>query len=333
MVIEWLSISWFKHHRRSVELGQALGADVHFVHSDRRQLLLRYVDQWRRTRRLIRERAPNVIQVMQPPAVALVCVASARRPKPSVIIGDLHTGVFTDPKWRWASKLVLWILRHRGFAIVPNDELAALCREAGVEAFVSHGFVTPRTQLKPECPDGFVLAPLSYAFDEPFKEIIAAALALPHRRFVLTGNVPSAVRSAAPRNVTFPGFVSIDQYLELRDQAAMILALTNQEMTMQSAGYEALIDAKPLVTSPRRVLVQFFGDAASYAASDGRSIAVAIESVFTNYADFCRRIGERRERQLRDQLAVFDMIKRKVVDEVTRRSEGNSHGAPQPRAH
>lgn len=313
MVNDWVSINWYRHHRRSAELGGALGAEVHFVRSERGQLALRYLDQWRATRKLLRGRAPQIIQVMQPPVVALACIATSWRLRSSILVGDLHTGVVSDPKWKWASWLVLGTLRRRGFAIVPNEELAEICRRSGVETFVSHGFISSIEATDIQRVDGHILAPLTYAFDEPVNAILGAAARLPYRRFVLTGDAPLSVRQSAPMNVHFPGFVSTEDYTRLRAEAGLVLALTEQEMTMQSAGYEALADATPLITSPRRVLRHFFGDAACYAESDSESIASAIESVYSDHAGACARITRRREEQIRAQGDAIAAIKARVA--------------------
>lgn len=319
MVSDWISINWFKHHRRSEELGRALGAETHFIVSERNPLALRYLDQWCDTRKLLSARKPRVVQIMQPPAVALACVATSRRLRSSILIGDLHTGVFSDPRWRWASVLVLWTLRRRGFAIVPNEELAEICRQAGVETYVSHGFISATSAKDEQHPDGHILVPLAYAFDEPIHAILGAALRLPHRHFVLTGRAPSAIRKSAPGNVTFPGFVSKDEFMRLRVEAGAVLALTDQERTMQSAGYEALADSTPLVTSPRRVLIDFFGDSAVYAESDSESIAEAIETVFAQHDLFSQQMAKRRQQQARDQTAAIEVIQATITAFVDQR--------------
>ncbi|QZT58424.1 hypothetical protein JN084_07470 [Mycolicibacterium austroafricanum] len=113
----------------------------------------------------------------------------------------------------------------------------------------------------------------------------------------------------APPNVLFPGYVSRDEYLKLRTDAGAILALTSQEMTMQSAGYEALADATPLVTSPRRVLERFFGEAAVYAESDSTAISEGLETVFRSHSQYAEKMARRRDRQIREQITVLDAIK------------------------
>lgn len=307
--MNWASINWYPHHRRSAELGSALEAEIHFFPGSGRLLPLRYIGQWRDTRRVLREGNIDVLLVMQPPAIALASIATSWRLRSAIIVGDLHTGVFTDPKWKWLAPIVLRTLRRRGFAVVPNEELAGIVRRAGVTVFVTHAFIKPT--IGPSAPrrEGHILVPLSYSRDEPVDAIISAASMLNSEQFVLTGNPPSRFRDSAPPNVRFPGFVSAAEYQQLRAKARMVIALTEQEMTMQSAGFEALADATPLVTSPRRVLREFFGEAAVYAESDGRAIAASIETVSGDLPAYAERMKRRRDQQIKEQNAVIDAIR------------------------
>jgi glycosyltransferase involved in cell wall biosynthesis len=170
--------------------------------------------------------------------------------------------------------------------------------------------------------DGHVLVPLAYAFDEPIDAILGAAGRMPRRRFVLTGKAPQSVRDSAPPNVHFSGFVSVGEYLLLLKGAAVVVALTNQEMTMQSAGYEALASGTPLVTSPRRVLKKFYEDSTVYAESDSESIAMAVEKVLFDHSFYHRKIIKRRDRQIRDQTEVIDAINARAR---SYRDEGRSN--------
>lgn len=219
---------------------------------------------------------------MQPPPVALFSVLLSRYGRAAVIVGDLHSGVFFDPKWKWAHKWILRVLRKRGFAIVPNGDLADICRTFDTPVVVCHGRITPTEHDHEQCATAilpkrsFVLVPLSYSRDEPIEQILLAASQAPDIEWVFTGKPPAEVRAQAPSNVSFPGFVSNAEYRTLRIHASTVLALTTQESTMQSAGYEATASATPLVTSPTGVLRDYFKDAARYTVPTGTRIAEAV---------------------------------------------------------
>jgi glycosyltransferase involved in cell wall biosynthesis len=310
-----LSINWVDHHRRSAELAGALGVRPHFIRSDSHMLPIRYWRQWMLTRRLLAG-GPGAVLVMQPPVLSLAC-AYLHTKRSTKIIGDLHTGSFRDPRWKWSAPLVLAILKRRGFAVVPNENLAELCRDAGVPVVVSHGYLTAFDQeahrvlpknVTEDVP--FVLVPLAFAYDEPIDEILEAARRTPELTWVLTGKAPKSVLASAPDNVILTGYVSTEEYSGLRATATVVLAATTAEDTMQSAGYEALAAGSPLVTTPTKVLTDYFGDAAVYATPNASSIAEQISQAFENRLSLASRMMNLRERRIAEQDEAIQLIKK-----------------------
>jgi glycosyltransferase involved in cell wall biosynthesis len=312
-----ISISWIKQHRRSQELASALHFTPFFIAADSGFLPFRYLKQWKLTRKILKEAGPlRSVMVMQPPPIALFCVAFHTHKAHTKIVGDLHTGAFDDPKWRWSRKIVLRILKRRGMAVVPNEELAERCRASGVQTVVSHGYLD-RFESNPHERDsqhgsveaGVILAPLSYSRDEPINEILQAASENTDLEWHLTGKAPQAWRDIAPKNVIFTGFVSREDYNELRRRAQVVLALTTQESTMQSAGYEALSAATPLITSPTRVLVDYFGEGAIYAAPTAQAISRAIREAVQSSVVWRAKMHEVREAKIASQDSAIREIK------------------------
>lgn len=312
-----ISVSWVRHHRRSAEIAQGLEFDPYYIRADVRLNILRYMQQWIQTRKILKAAKPSVVCVMQPPTFALWCVAVSTRSRETAIIGDLHSGVFFDPKWRWGRRSVLWILRRRGCAIVPNAELARMCADAGVPVVVSHGLVEPIERQRFARGSTWaktVLVPLAYARDEPVNEILDAARLCPEVIWQLTGHAPDEIRASAPSNVEFTGFVSREEYLQLRLDADVVVALTTAEGTMQSAGYEALTAGTPLVTSRTRVLVDYFGDCACYTEPDPASISTAVRDVLENYELWRARMLDCRTEKSSSQMEPFEMVRAWLED-------------------
>ncbi|NKR59443.1 glycosyltransferase [Rhodococcus hoagii] len=225
---------------------------------------------------------------MLPPAPALLAVLAAK-PRKTKLVADLHTGFFSDKKWRWAAKPSLMLLK-RSSVIVTNDELARYCSNLGVSAFVLHDPIDDRTS--PYAGAGeYILCPLSYANDEPVETILAAASKLSTLEFRLTGNAPARVRERAPKNVKFTGFVSTEQYERLVQNSAVVVALTTRDLTMQRAGYEALMAGIPQVTADFPVLRAFLSDAARYAdPTDGAALSNAIAEILDDHRYYCERV-------------------------------------------
>lgn len=326
-------ISWTSAHRRSSELAHALGFEPVFIYRSAKFLPVRYLRQGVATWKWLRMARPEVVMVMQPPAVSLPFVALYCAAHRAVMVGDLHSGVFSDPRWRWARRLVLASLRRFGFAVVPNPELARACEEAGVRTIVCYAYITkhskPVSRPVSISPDqNYVLVPLTYSFDEPIDEILEAAALVPEVSWVLTGKAPPTLAHRAAPNVVFPGFVSSEEYRRLRAFSTAVLALTTQERTMQSAGFEALADGTPLITSPTRVLVAFFGQAATYARPESNSISAAVRSVLSTQDERRKAMAELRTVRLAGQDDSIQQILRLCRNATSGRQQGSRRRRP-----
>lgn len=310
-----LFVNWIGYHGRSDDLAKSVEASVIYITGGTGNRLLRYIRQWFETTNIIKRERPQTVFVMQPPVMALWASRWAA-PKGARIVVDLHTGVFTDPKWKWAWKGILRSQRRRGdAAIVTNEYLAATCRQYGVKTFVLDDAVPRRvgeqtapvddTRLELLVPDEYVLVPLAYAADEPLDEILHAAKADAARTWVFTGRAPASIRQKAPSNVVFSGFVSRAGYDWLAANAGAILATTTEEDTMQRAGYEAVSWERPLVTTRSRVLVEYFGDSAVFADPTSASLLSAVREGFARREELIDSIvtlGERKRDEYDDAI-------------------------------
>lgn len=319
----WLFVSWIRFHGRSDDLARDLPARAEYITGGSGNRIVRYVRQWRETRRLLKQTGADVVFVMQPPVLALWAVIAAAR-KSTHVIADLHTGVFTDPKWSWAAKGTLRLLRkHSRAAIVTNESLASRCRSAGVDTYVLDDAVPRRVgtakdllqtdALKILSADEYVLVPLAYAADEPLDEILEAAATDAGRTWVFTGQAPDHVRRKASTNVLFSGFVSNDDYNWLAANAGAILACTTEEDTMQRAGYEAVSWERPLVTSKTGVLVDYFGEAAVFAAPTAASLLDATRAAFEDRDALIGRIAELGQRKREEYEGTLGGLRRAVM--------------------
>lgn len=312
-------LSWIDFHGRSAGIARDLDIRTVFVGGGQGNLLRRYARQWNATRRVLRELKPDTVLLMLPPVVALVCVRLTTLGGVR-IVGDLHTGVFTDPKWRWAVGLTMRLLGVRGAAIVTNEVLASRVRSHGQTALVLHDLIDESVvDDGAPLPDGlestlrasekWVLVPLAYAHDEPLNEILGAAEATPEITWVLTGRAPKDFRERAPRNVLFTGFVSNEDYARLLTRCSAVAALTVEEHTMQRAGYEAISNAKALMTTPMAVLREFFEDAAIYADPTVRGLSEAARGVLADREVLEARMAAKRIERKNDQSVAVERLR------------------------
>jgi hypothetical protein len=315
-------VSWVDRRGRSDGLAAALGLPYLRVYPGG-PLLVRYLRSWRQTMSRLRLDRPSTVLVMQPPVIALLCVAAYARRSGARIAGDLHTGAFADPKWRWATGLTLRLLGGRNAVIVTGTRLAQIAAEAGCTAFVLHDVVE---ELAPGAGgDGSaisgdqgrprVLVPLAHAHDEPVGEIIAAAARTPDIEWQLTGRAPASLRAAAPAKVVFTGFVSESSYLALLGASTAVVALTTAEDTMQRAGYEAMMAQKPLVTADTRVLAEFFGDSAVLVQPRTTDIAEGVVRAVAGAAELAGRMRATKLRKLAEQQAALAALRAWLRDQ------------------
>ncbi|MGO4454404.1 glycosyltransferase [Arthrobacter sp. RAF14] len=310
-------VSWIDFHGRSEGIARRLGIEEWAQGGGNGPVPLRYLRLWAATWKYLRRKKPTEVIVMQPPVVALLAVRAAvgRNVR---ICGDLHTGTFYDPKWKWSTKLVLKVLKAPNISIVTNDALAAKVRSLGSEAVVLHDLIEsyePAEALGPfedpalesllECP--YVLVPITYSYDEPLDELAAATHRTPGVRWVFTGRPPASfVEQCDQSNTVFPGFVSREEYLRLLAHANILLAPTTEEDTMQRAGYEAMCAGKALVTSDTAVLRDFFADAALTVPPKSERFAAAVLRAAEEQETFEGRMKDlkvRREQEQEDALA------------------------------
>ncbi|MFI2565631.1 glycosyltransferase [Paenarthrobacter sp. NPDC018779] len=312
-------VSWIDFHGRSEGIARRLGIDEWSDGGGSGPLPLRYLRLWLSTRKFLRQYEPTEVIVMQPPVVALLAVRAAVG-KDVRICGDLHTGTFYDPKWKWASKLVAKLLGAPNLAIVTNQALADQAQDNGAEALVLHDLIEtyPEVGELGEFEDlnlatlqakKYVLVPITYSYDEPLAELAAATHLAPDLVWVFTGRAPESFKADCnPGNTVFPGFVSRAEYLRLLGHANVLVAPTTEEDTMQRAGYEAMCAGKALITSDTAVLKDFFGTAALTVPPEAGLYAEAANNAVRRQAELERLIVDLRTRRVREQTTALKRL-------------------------
>jgi glycosyltransferase involved in cell wall biosynthesis len=310
-------ISWSAQNGRTRDLAPKLGLDAWFaLHPDevRLPLLLRYLRCTARTTRLLGQVEGPTVAVMMPPLpLLLIAVVWAHRGDRR-LIADLHTGFFADPKWRWATSWSLRLLR-RHVVIVTNRSLADRCRRAGVrDVHTLHDplDVDLRTGTSPSemhVQRPCVVAPLSYASDEPVAELLEAARQRPEVFWYLTGRPPRRLELDTPPNVLMTGFLRRSDYVALLDRS-VVVALVTRDETMQRSGYEAMMLHRPLVVSDWPLLQDFFGDAAVYTSADAESIAGGVQLALERQRALQVAMARQHRRRLDEQQASLERLRR-----------------------
>lgn len=300
-------ISWTRENGRSSDLAAALDARLIHVYPDGR-LISRYVKSIMESRKVLTTLDDGQGAILMLPPMPLALVARISRGRHHVRnFYDLHTGFFYDPKWQWAARWTLRLMRNAN-VIVTNTNLAKKCAESGVDAYVLHD-ILQRHDNKVSGQSSAIVCPVSYSNDEPIADILATARAMPETRWILTGKVPESVRQQAPSNVEFSGFVSEIEYDRLIKEALLVVALTNRRDTMQRAGYEAIMRGVPLVTSDFDVLRDFFEGAAVYVGRGIDDLANQVAIALDNHDSMIRQGQEILSRRISEQTSELTRVR------------------------
>jgi glycosyltransferase involved in cell wall biosynthesis len=133
-----------------------------------------------------------------------------------------------------------------------------------------------------------------FAPDEPVEQALEAARATPEFDYRFTGDerrCPPAVRSSAPPNVSFTGFLRGAEYQRALLDAHVVLVLTTTSTSVVRAGYEAVYAGRPLVISDHPILREVFGHAI-FVDGAAESIARGVTEAVERREELLARAGE-----------------------------------------
>jgi glycosyltransferase involved in cell wall biosynthesis len=300
-------ISWAESCSRSDHTARELGGRSHMIYlpqfgSRASTILFKYLGQWAKTAKVLREEQPDAVFVMSPPVfAALPAFLYAWRHGKGVVL-DAHTAAFLHPRWRRLQWLQRALCRRARTTLVHNEHLFEV-----VQAMGAHATLVPDVPIVYERverfdkPDAFSVAVVcSFNYDEPVAEILEAARMLPDVRFFMTGNpkhlAPELAR-ALPPNVTLTGFISVQAYGGLLSGADAVMSLTTRDHTMLRGAYEAIYQGTPVVVSDWPLLRRFFDAGAAHADNSALGIAEAIQAIQRQPDDYRRGAAALRERK------------------------------------
>ena len=295
-------VSWIRQNPRSAELAHALGAATVYMPwawpgQPLRRTVLGWLRSGVRTWRLVRSLPQrSAVVVMAPPVFCpLVALWAARGRNVRVAI-DLHSGGLNDPSWRWSFGIMRWAIRQAATVIVTNPDLLEEQNigHTPVQIIQDPFWIEDEIEIGSVLPSRlpYAVFPASGAPDEPIHAVVeAAALLSGQVDLVVTGE--QSVRPDTP-GLRLTGFIPAKEFRGLMAHAAVVLALTTREATMQRAAYESLQVRRPLVCSDTRVLRRVLMDAAVFVENNGPSIAAGIMEAVAR-ADELRAAGEARQ--------------------------------------
>jgi glycosyltransferase involved in cell wall biosynthesis len=277
-------VSWTPH-QRATAIAEALGATLYCPRPNARRwpAPIRYVVQSFNTAAHIIRTRPSDIFFTNPPVVAGVVIISIARLFGARPWSDSHSGAFNDPLWSRFERVNDWVMRKCAGVIVTNGPLAELVKSRGGRPFVLN-VVASRPRPREDGLRRTIVAPLSYSFDEPVRELLDAATMVPKVHLTFTGRAPDWVVRDAPANCTITGWLSRSDYEALLGRARGVICLTSRELTMQMGAFEALEYGIPMLASGTLVLRNYLDQGGVIFADDhsASTLAVCLQQLWSD---------------------------------------------------
>ena len=297
-------ITW-ETQRRSIELAKKLGCELFVIES---KGILRYPKCIIRTLSVLRSTKPDIVFVQNPSMILATVACIYRSLKNIRVVVDRHTTFRLNKKNRITPRLIIFKLlhyftiRHADVTIVTNDFLANIVRRLKGRPFVLPDMI-PRllqTETVPLKGKHNILLISSFGGDEPIKEVIEAMKQINQEDAYLyiTGNykkLDELTYKEAPSNVVFTGFLEEQEFINILFSVDAVIVLTTADYTMLCGCYEAVSAGKPLITSKKDVLRDYFKGAV-FVDNSVKDICHAIREVIRNVDLYKNRISTLRER-------------------------------------
>jgi glycosyltransferase involved in cell wall biosynthesis len=297
-------ISWAESCSRSDHTARELGGTSHMVYASQfgsrpATILYKYVVQWVRTSRILKQERPDVVFVMTPPVFAALPAFWYAVWRGKSVVLDAHSAAFLHPRWRLFQWLQRLLCRRAATTLVHNDHLAEQVRAMGARAVVVRDVpIVFSGRGTFQRPTGFVVAAVcSFNYDEPIAEIVRAAEMMPDITFFMTGNarhLDPRLKAELPANVHLTGFLSTEDYGTLLTTADAVLTLTTRDHTMLRGAYEAVYQGTPVIVSDWPILREAFAEGAAHVDNTVGQIVRAVRDVQARADAY--RAGSRRLR-------------------------------------
>ena len=249
---------------------------------------------------------PDLLFVQNPSMIlaSLACIYQVLTGVPVIV--DRHTTFQLTRKYRNTPDIILfkilhWFtLRTANWTIVTNQFLADIVGQFGGRPLVLPDklpeiICTRKVKLKGR-KQLFMIS--SFGDDEPIREVISAMESFAREDVCLyiSGNYNKVDRSLvknSPENVIFTGFLTDQDFINLLYSVDAVVVLTTSDYCMLCGCYEAFAATKPLITSEKSVLTQYFNGAV-FVDNTTEGIAAGIHVVLNNIDHYTRLMSLRK---------------------------------------
>jgi len=322
-------IVWNPFQRRAQTLADAFGLEIYYFHfkwEERGKLFkaISYLGKFALTLKTLFQHRPRYVFIQLAPTPLLYAAAFYRLLMGNRYISDCHNTMIYDASWiHWP--FAKRLLRASYITLVHNDDVKAHADRLEIAAEILRDplpsmeipdEVTTVADIPIKTTD-YVIIPCSMAVDEPVHELFAAARAVPDMIFVMTwfaDRLPIDLRSQAPENMRFTGFLPEKDFNALYANARAALVLTTREGTQPSGAAEAISLGVPLIVSELRTTKRLYGDAPVYVQNEPDSIIRGVQDARSNHDSIARAVSELRQDLIDDAASQIKTVKGLMAD-------------------
>ena len=287
-------ITW-ETQRRSFELAKILNCKFYLYEYGS---VLRYPKSIINTLKVFADKSMDIIFVQNPSMVLATVACIYKTISKKRVIVDRHTTFRLDKKNNYGLENLIFRMLHyftirkADLTIVTNSFLANIVKQMGGKAYVLPDKLPDLLQTENiKLNNGFnVLLVSSYGEDEPIDEALKAAEMIKRDGVTLyiSGNcnkLKDTIKQSAPANVVFTGYLNDNDYINLVFAVDAIMALTTANCCMLCGCYEAVAASKPLITSQKEVLQNYF-KGSIFVDNTSEGIVTGIKELMINYEQY-----------------------------------------------
>lgn len=320
-------IIWKVYQRRAESLAENLDLDIRYVHysweeKSKVHKLFSYILKSISTILILVREKPNFLFIQLPPTPLLYIVNIYKNFTGSEFIADCHNAMIDGP-WRKLPFAVSCLKKSKA-VLVHNADISTMAKKFNIDTTVSKDPL-PYVEEKLDVSNvldkfqlvskKYILAPWNFASDEPLEELMQAAKLTPDIIYVatwFTERLSEDIKSIAPENVVFTGYLEKIDFNYLIAHAGAIIALTYREGTQPSSASEAIAFKVPLIISSIKTAKLLYGPNVIYVDNNPESISDGAQEAILNNSKWRSEISSLKEK-FDDELSLELELLRELI--------------------
>lgn len=299
-------ITW-ERQRRSVELAHELGCQLFVLDYEG---IMRYPKCIVNTLLILLQTKPEILFVQNPSMILASLCSIYRIISKTPLVVDRHTTFLLNKPVMYDIKTIVFKFLHRltiriaDITIVTTNHLASIVSKLKGRSIVLPDKLPILMKTKDITLAGKhnLLLVSSFAEDEPIEEVLEAIKNIGDDSIYLyvTGNFKKFYKSkyySADKNIVFTGYVDDETYVNMLFAVDVVMVFTTADDCMLCGCYEAISAGKPLLTSKKESLIEYF-EGAYFVENNRVEIANGITDLIAEINVYNDRILFRKEQLL-----------------------------------